>query len=438
MSSDMSRLHVRTLLVRALFPLIILSAVLNQERPYEILIAIGQLVSIACVATAVVLPIAALPGRIWPVALAVGTVILRAARLIFGSDPILQWAYTLVVGLEFCAAGAVVAILSPTRLRRQMIIFMTLSLVLMLLQLTGVGSWTQVLRTDFHLPGEESLRQYGTLFVPLADLVPTTLQMRPAGFMSANNIFSVFLIGALAFHYGMPTRGKLTWRDLVLCGATIVAMAKIGFLSFALIAIYLIVAGGHDHRRRMLKVTVVFTLFMAGYAFLFPGAFEFNMSVALWLLNFQLRLANVVLLSGQPELISLLAESEITSDVDPGLLIDQGTRSGYALLVPYFHYSLVALGAVAILVWLGIRYLRNRFRDYATASILMAGIILLIPLITPLIGTNIFWFLAGIALMPALVRFERRYRDLFGHSDPGKLRTARNVSALGIPRPRSA
>ena len=119
-------------------------------------------------------------------------------------------AYEVSSGLVFGAAGAYLFARQPRLLHRQLMWFMLLSVPLMALQLLGVGSWTQVLRNDFHLAGESSLQQYPTLFVPLAQIVPTTLQMRPAGFMHANNYMSLFIAFALAVHYGRTWATRMT------------------------------------------------------------------------------------------------------------------------------------------------------------------------------------------------------------------------------------
>jgi hypothetical protein len=406
-------------LAHALFPLIVLSTILNQERPYPMLMMLGQIISITCVATAVALPIAALPGRAWPVVLGGVTVALRIARVMLGEDAIISIAYAIVVGLEISAAGAIVAIVSPARLSRQMIVFMTVSLGLMLLQLLGTGAWTQVLRTDFHGHDEQTLRQYATFLVPYDQIEPTTIQLRPAGFMSANNVFSVFLVGALAFHYGSPHSGRLSWRDVVLCVTTTVAMAKIGLLAFAIFMLALLASSDSTRRWLALKVCCVFAISVFAYAVFFPGVFEFNMTIDLWWLNFQIRAVDWIFATGRPELSELIGALGASQEIVMRAQERPGTESGYALLASRLDIVLAFAVALVFIFWRGIRAMERQFGAWASISRFSGIAVLLIPLISPLIETNIFAFLAGIALTPAFLRIDSRYRRLFSMTDLG-------------------
>jgi hypothetical protein len=404
-------------LAHALFPLIVVSTMLNQERPYPFLMLVGQLASITCVAIAAALPIAGLPGRIWPVVLAGATVALRVARVMLGENALVMVAYALVVGLEFCAAAAVVAIVSPVRLRRQMLVFVILSLVFMLLQLLGVGAWTQVLRTDFHAHGEETLKQYATLFVAYDDLAPTTIQLRPAGLMSANNVFSVFLVVALAFHYGSPHSGRITWRDITLCVATTVAMAKIGVLALIVFLLALLASGNPSRRWLAVKVAAIFCVSVFAYAVLFPGAFELNMTIDIWWLNFQIRAIDWLFATGRPELGDLIGAFGASQDLVARAQDRAGTESGYAVLAPYMTIVLTVIAMLIFLFWRGLRTMAGQYGAWASISRLSGIAVLLVPLISPLLETNIFAFLAGIALIPAFLRVDPRYRRLFAMSD---------------------
>jgi hypothetical protein len=77
----------------------------------------------------------------------------------------------------------------------------------MLLQLLGVGEWTQFLRTDLDIG--VLLTQYPTLFLDRANVIITTFQARPAGFCWANHFLSVIIMLAFGLHCGMIRTGKI-------------------------------------------------------------------------------------------------------------------------------------------------------------------------------------------------------------------------------------
>lgn len=417
----------------ALFPLIVASAVLNQERPYVLLMVVGQVVSIACVITTVVLPVVAFPGRLFPVLLAAAVVTLRVARTLVDVQG-LTFLYTVTLGIALITSAVLIAVEQPARLRRQMVVFLGWSLVLMVLQVLGVSEWTQILRTDFHSIGEDQLYQYPTLFVTTEMVIPTTLQLRPAGLMASNNLLSVFIVGALAHVLGAPTRGGLQWRHVVLALVTVLAAAKIGLLAAGVFLISMLLAG--DWRRKVLalQVTVAFFVALWLHAFFFPGVSELTLSPATWTQNFQYRVTDFLFATGRPELIDLVYEYRLPATVVVQVDGSFGNQSGYGWLAGYLTWILAGVAVLIPLLVLAVSRLRRQRVEWLASGLLMLQAIVLIPVISPFFETNIFWFLLGLALAPIVTALGFRDSPLFDRSDIERIgRRTRADAGAALP-----
>jgi hypothetical protein len=414
--SDERRDRWRRLLGGALFPLIIVSASLNQERPYLLTMMLGQITSVACVLTAIVLPILAFPTRQWPSWLAMAVILCRLGRAALGVE-LIATAYTVLLAVALVASAIAIAAEQPARLRRQMVTFMAWSAVLMLLQLLGVSPWTQVLRTDFHAFGEESLVQYDTLFVPIGQVIPTVQQIRPAGFMASNNLFSVFVVGALAFCFGAPTVGRLRWSHIVLTVACVLTAAKIALLVYVVMVVSQLVFGAWRRRWLAVKLGVLFYLTMQAYIYFFPGVFDVVLTPDVWLRNFQYRLVDFLLATNRPELMDLVWVWQLpveTVKSDAGTF---GGQSGYGFLAPWLPWIVVGGFAMIPLLLTAWRRLRAHRSQWLPSGLLTMQAVVLVPLISPFFETNIFPFLLGLAVLPIVTALGFGRSPLFDSSD---------------------
>lgn len=400
----------------ALFPLIVISASLNQERPYLITMVLGQLTSTVCVLTAILLPALAFPTRQWPRWLALAVILSRLGRAGGGGD-LIATAYAVALALALMASAIAIAAEQPARLRRQMVTFMALSTVLMLLQLLGVSPWTQILRTDFHAFGEHSLTQYRTLFVPVGQVVETVQQLRPAGFMASNNLFSVFVVVAMAFCFGAPTDGRLRWSHLVLAVACVLTAAKIALLAYAVMVASLLVFGAWRRRWLAVKLMVLFAVTMQAYIYFFPGVFHAALSPDIWLRNFQYRLVDFLFATNRRELMDLAWAWNLPVERVQGDAGVFGTQSGYGALARWLPWLFAAAFAVIPLVLTAWRRLRLHRSPWLASGLLCMVAVVLVPMISPFFETNIFPFLLGLAVMPIVTALGFRNSPLFESSD---------------------
>lgn len=383
--------------MRWLLPVLIVTAISTQPRPYPMVMAIGQIASVVSVILACIVVVTTFPGRIWSIALVLLTVALRAARgLMPIGDEAAVIAYTVVSSLLFGAAGAIMAASRPRRLHRQLTGFMLISLPLMFLQLVGVGAWTQTLRLDFHMLGEEKLEQVRTLLVPPDEVEITTLQARPAGFLHANNFLSLFLVFALALQLGRRAPLRFSWRDVGLLAVLTLAMSKTAFLAFFLMLLVMLVAGDRARRRYALKSGAVFVACISTYAVLFPGVFAFTMSFDLMRLNLNVRVAEVLLVSGQPRLERLA--DQFSAD-ELSRIKDDSAQSAYGILAA--RPTLVLGGALVAgpLYLLALRRVASRRPQWKMGALLGAAALLSVLGMTSFMGSLAFALMAGAALL---------------------------------------
>ena len=426
----MSQEQLRRLAMRWVFPVILFSLISGQERPYKLLLVIGAVSSVATVLVAAAIVLLTFPRARWSLLLVAGTVFLRAARVLMGEAPGLVLAYSFAAGLLFAAAGMVMAIQRPRQVHRQALFFCLISLPLMLLQLLGVGDWTQLLRTDIYGSWPEAETQYPTLFVPEDQLVVTTLQARPAGFLFANVALSPVLVFAVGLHMARPGSERFGWREVVLCATIVLAMAKVVFLAFASMAVWLLIAGGHGKRRRVIRMGVLSGLLILLYISLFPGVAATTLSWDNMQLNFLVRYADFLFSTNVPVLADLASSvpRRALVLVDP----EEGLQSGYATIAAQLPFVMAGALVLAPFFFVGLRRLRKRAPEFTDSTVIMLLAAALIPLITSFLGSAIYSFIFGFGLIP-LVLLKRDHHRLFQGTD--HLKERRMVATVRAPRP---
>jgi len=394
-------------------PLMIASAILNQQRSADLLLW-GQIASIGAVVAAAVITLGTFPDAHWP-RLAVGiTVALRLIRLGVATEAVVL-AYTVAVGALFCAAGAVVLVARPRLVYRQLIVITALCAPVMFLQASGIGgAASQSLRTDLH--GDERIESTPALFVGEGAITITTLQARPAGLFSSNNTLSFVMMFVVAAHVARARRAAAGWRDVVVLSVVVLAMAKILFLGLVVALAYMAVTRGAAGRLRALQMAVLTAGLIAIYAYLLPAFFVYNTGADLLMRNLQFRLIDLALASGIPALVeqALDAPADILEMVtDPTL----GHQSGYAgiiTIVPLIAALAIALLPVFVRGWRYVSRERPAWRDLVALNLLA---LVMVPLITSFLSAVFLWFMAGAALLPLLVVAEPRFAALFDETD---------------------
>ena len=404
--------------LRFLVPLLITSAICNQQLESVVLSAIGQVASTTGIVLAGYVVLLSFRQSMWAPLVIVVTVLLKLARLMFPGSEGLVLGYELTTALLWCAAGAIAAVRCPRVIARQVTTACILGVPLMVLQLMGVGEWTQFMRTDWHDGGLGLTAQFPTFLLPAGEVVLTTVQARPAGFFSSNNLLSMVLMCGIGLHFGQRDRRRLGWRDVGLGLAIVLVMSKGAFLVLLVVSLWLLVVGNWGKRLYVLKMAIVVTGLVALYARLFPGVFAFVASFDAAALNFYLRWYDLLFATGIPELADQARVGML--DLSSKLELDDPARpneSGYAMLAATAGYLLAAVALLAPFFWWGCRWLRRNARARLQPVKVMLLTVLVVPVISSFLASVFFWFVAGFALTPLFVAFEPRHRLLIRQAD---------------------
>lgn len=390
----------------SLFPLLALSAICNQVRPFPWLMTLGHVASLGLVFTAIAVVTLTFRAR-WTLVLVALVLLTRAWRVVSGDadNGAAFTAYTGAAFLLFGLAGSVMLERYTSLLQRQVVWLCALSLPFMVLQVIGV-EWVQALRTDRHNE-YAALTSTPTLFVPIESLKITTLQSRPAGLFSSNNYFSLFLVFIAALRFGRASvSARPSVEDLIVLAVIVLAMAK---LTFLVMAGLLVVMWWNGERARMAGLVVAAAAMLVAYGILFPGLFVHNLAPYNALMNISVRTADLLIGTGQARLVDLGHTILRVADYrDPNALIG-GKESGYAQAVanaPVLWRGLLipVLGIAAILA------LRPGIAGGVERRLVasVAGAAVLSPLITPFFGVPVFGFFAGAAIFTGGALWGRR------------------------------
>lgn len=380
------------------FPALVIGpTLLNQEGAGWASRIFGQIVMMGGTLAVIVILLSTLGRQKWLLLCVAGLLISKAGRIAFGENSVFFPLYICFMAILFSRAGSIILFQEPRMIYRQVIIFCKLSVPLMILQVLGVGKWTQFLRNDYHSYFDEAKMQVATLFVDKADVIVTTFQARPAGLCHANNVLTPIIIFALGLHYGLVKTSRLTFNDVVLCIIAVLTMSKLVFLSFGVIVLWLLVVGDNSRRRKIMKVILLFCVLMATYRFFFPGLYSYNLDKELMKKNFYGR-------------VSVLAES-FGDGMAKQIIVDafgesfhlggpEGSVSGYSVIVKELKYVIVVALLAMLFYWWGLRRLRRERPELVTVAVLFVFLCFLLPLGNWFAEGPMFWFIAGFGLLP--------------------------------------
>jgi hypothetical protein len=391
-----------------LFPLIIGSFALAQVRSDAMLpvvarlaLAAGQGLSIVAILVALAYILAARPDRTWPIALVALVFLTRGFRFAAGESARLDGIYTVCLAAASSAAGALVLLNHPGLVRRQFAVFCALSIPLMVLQMIGVP-WSQALRSDLD-PPSLGYHQVPTLFVPAGKVVLSTLQLRPAGFLYANNAASIIAVFGLALHYArLPRPGRIDWSDVAILSFVVLLMSRLAFVVLGLMWLFRLMSGA-DSRRHVLASFAILGLLMALYRAFFPGLFAANTSLYAFALDLELRVVELMLASGIPwlaRLADMVPREWGGGRFDPMQYLGTDTQSGYALVLRAGWLALVALLAASPVLVAAARRFATLDAGVRRQVVAVGLTFVLVPAITSFLGTAVLWFLSAGAFIP--------------------------------------
>jgi hypothetical protein len=346
-----------------LIPLLLTSSIFLQQvdKNLELIYAIGQLLSIVSLFAAILIILGANKSPIFTISLIAFIFLLRLGKGISPLDVIISDLYEALLLVLMYYTGKALWVRNPFLIGRQFSLFCILGLLLMVVQMLGVGEWTQVLRTDVHggLISNE-LTQSPTLLVDERDLdIGATLQSRPAGVFASNNALSLVLSFAVALMLWQNTKRTRLFRSVLLALVCVLAMSKTVFAVIVCSVSFAVGFGDFSQRCRALSFLLFTSCWLFLYALLFPGLWFVNVSWDSWYLNFALRVISIEQSIGVKFVPSDMAD--IAQSLRPLLFNDFGDLNhaigGFTDILSS-KLLIISLG-IFTLFWIGMFFLRN-------------------------------------------------------------------------------
>ena len=393
-----------------IFPGLVFAMVAGNEGWRIGPLLLGQTVSWVNDAAALALVLGRFRSRRWVRVLITATLAAKAATIAGLVPALSDLAFDVGLCLLFCAAGAIVMSERPGIAYRQLLLIAILSIPVMVVQMTGTVPATEALNTEHT---EDPPGTQPTLFVPEADLHYRTAQARPSGLMHSNNFLSLIAVFAVALHFSRLRTGWLTWRDVAVTAFALLTMAKVSLLIFSAVVLWKLVTGARLERSRMVRVGTFALAFLGAYKLFFPGLFVANTNSYKLTYSFFVRANDFVAMlpegTTKAWLLEQLSDTPRASAAAVGL-------SGYAQIFSALPY--LVLGAIVFVpaFFKGFRNLKRRYPDIVDTTVLTLFVIILYPTAVPMFRAQIFWFIAGFALLPFFIVWEpRRFTGPVGH-----------------------
>lgn len=402
--SDFHKLvHIfRWVSFRIILPSIIMGTILNQQENSPTLLLLGQVISLFATSSAIIIALTSFRYNKFTIILVIGLLFSRFCRILSPNFTLPEIIYIITYCLLFCISGAITIINHKKLIFKQLMIICIISIPWMIAQMIGLSESTQFLRTDLHGPHE--ITQVPTLFMDSDNVIITTLQARPAGFVYANNYLSLIIVFAMALHFGLMRKPYLTNTDFILCIIMVLAMAKIVFLTFGTMIIWRVTSGAKYIRRRVYRIVVLFSIFIGIYAYLFPGLFAYNLSVQNAAKNMGMRILDLnTALGGNYFLEMILNQFGDVSSYTSTIVSSH--ESGYAKLGMKLYWIIPLIILILPFFIKGYRFIKQKFPQSKDLIITCCILMVLIPLITPFTESAMYWFSVGIAASPILLIF---------------------------------
>jgi hypothetical protein len=295
------------------------------------------------------------------------------------------------------------------------LLLIAVSAVVMILQVSGVGEWTQFLTTHGYISEDFSVPKspHPTLFVSYYDLQANYLQGRPAGILHSNQFASLIVLFAIGLFLNKDSEESLPVL-LILSTSAIFLLAKVVFLGAMIIVVYNIACG---NRKLAFKFTVAVVSTAIAYAFLFPGLFQtyFFSCHNIWQ-SVVVRLSDLGITAGgvsQSQMTDWLNSSNFCGGdenilrpaiIDGIVLLssDGVPISGYSALAPHLViFYVLGLAAYTLSIFSAERFKQlkaNFFSRFTTKHVSVALSLLSFSLAANFLNSPLFWLLAGLAI----------------------------------------
>lgn len=280
-------------------------------------------------------------------------------------------------------------------IHKQVLFIAFINVIMMILQLSNAGEWTQFLSTEStELFGEKLM--YDTLFVPLEQLNYSVIQARPSGFLRSNNILSGFVIFALAIHL-TRTKNQSILSTSILTLMIVLSSARLAYVSYLFMFIILLFSGN----RYLIKNAIIsfssmiFWIFL--YSIFFPGLFDNYWTFDSLTYNLLIRI-NDIISNIQISFINEIFTSILYFTPKADWDMTDGVLSSFSIFIKYLEYFLI-ISVLSIIILYRSRKkflkLKPEFKYVSTFCIIN---LILYAAAVIIILDQFYWFTAGFAL----------------------------------------
>ena len=380
-----------------LFPGLYISTVLLNQ-PDSIVVWIGQIIGWINILAALHILITNRWNKILIISLFVGLVSARMLRIVFTLE-LFESLYTIFLNAIYCFAGVVVVFKSQNLLYKQVMVIALINFVFMILQVAGVGAWTQAFSTY----GEGNFaEQVQTLFVPAQDIIYKVVQLRPAGISYSTVILTILILFGLLLHFSRKSN-RLGWGNIILVGMVVFSMGKMAIGGFIIISAWILLSGNNWQRKGVINGMLLCFIISILYKLLFPGLWEINTSYYTLSTSFYLRLNDIIMYLNPNsflyrEGVYFLKDTSVATWATEGRHV-----SGYSRLLSSSQWSAsyLLIGIIAFLV--GLRKLHKRHPDLTANAFIGLSLFATLPFMFPFWASSLYWFMASFGLQPIIM-----------------------------------
>lgn len=413
--------HLELLVVAAAAWLVpgMVAVVVLTNQPDLFLTQVGKIVHLVNIAAACLLVAVKIDPKL------LLFVALTGVLFLIGETSGVRLPYETCLAVLFLLSGLVVSSHWSGMATRLLVATVLLSGSLMILQVLGVGEWTQALTTHgfTDLGNHTPKTPHPTFLVGLEELKANYLQGRPAGLLHSNQFASLVILVTLALSIAR-TGPRLLTVDAALSTVAAVSLAKIVYLGLLMLAVFYWLAGSSEQRRNATRYLILTALALVVYVAVFPGlTAKFLLNVEVLWISVAVRIVDVTTLLfgiGYTELVAL-ADSYL-----PGSAVSRFVRIGaptigavseaghgqsitsISMLLWYLPFMVVVALAALIVARVcrsripaGLRIeIRRPYRHRMGVLI----VLFVFCFVANIFGAQVFWFFAGFGVPQFSIR----------------------------------
>lgn len=326
---------------------------------------------------------------------------------VFLPESILFYGFYKFFLLSITFLGGIIYLNNHFNLVHKQVIFICfINVIMMALQLSNAGEWTQFLSTESTEMFGEKL-SYDTLFVPLEQLNYSVIQARPSGFLRSNNILSGFAIFALAIHL-TRTKNYYLFGTIVLTLMMVLSSARLVYISYIFMFIILLFSGNRILRKNAIHSLISTIFFIFLYSIFFPGLFDNYWNFDSLVYNILIRIndivSNIQILAIADFLSSILYFTP-TADWD----LTDSVLSSFSIFVKYFEYFLLFSILSLFLIFNSRKKFLKIKPEFKFVSLFCLINLVLYSAAVIIILDQFYWFTAGFALCSLACYFPNSY-----------------------------